>query len=199
MDKYIRYIPALLTLFFIFTANSNAAEWQLDSDNSQLNFISTKKVHISEIHHFKDVQGRFDSQGELTLNVNLASVDTNIVVRDERMKKFLFEVEHFATATIFATIDTEVIAAIAEGASRLLTVDATLDLHGEQKLLTMDVIVTRLVGAKLSVASVAPVIIDVADFSLVAGVEKLRELANLPSISYTVPVSFYLMFKLKRS
>ncbi|RKZ87016.1 MAG: hypothetical protein DRQ39_04925 [Gammaproteobacteria bacterium] len=96
-----------------------------------------------------------------------------------------------------ANIDTSDIDAIAEGASALLTVDVELNLHGETKPLTMDIAVTRLAGAKLSVVSVRPVILNVSDFSLVAGVEKLRELAKLPSISQAVPVSFYLIFKLK--
>lgn len=197
MNMKISYIKLLLLMFSLFSANIFAAEWQLDSINSQLSFISTKKVNVAETHHFKKVQGSVGSQGQLTLAIDLASVDTNITVRDERMKEYLFETDIFTTATVRANIDMSDIDAIAEGASVLLTVDVELDLHGETKPLTMDIVVTRLVGAKLSVVSVHPVILNVSDFSLVAGVEKLRELAKLPSISQAVPVSFYLVFKLK--
>lgn len=191
------HITLLLVMFSLFSANTLAAEWQLDPTNSQVSFISTKKVNVAETHYFKKIQGSVDSQGQLTLAIDLASVDTNIPVRDERMKEYLFETDVFTTATVRANIDTSDIDAIAEGASALLTVDVELNLHGETKPLTMDIVVTRLAGAKLSVVSVQPVILNVSDFSLVAGVEKLRELAKLPSISQAVPVSFYLIFKLK--
>ena len=197
MNIKCSYITIVLLMFSFFSVNALAAEWQLDPAHSQLSFISTKKINVAETHYFRKLEGNVDSAGQLTLAIDLASVDTNISVRDERMKEFLFEVDIFTTATIRATIDTSEIDAIAEGASARLTVDAVLDLHGEKKLLKMDVVVTRLVGAKLSVVSVAPTILNLSDFSLVSGVEKLRELAKLPSISHAVPVSFYLVFKLK--
>ena len=191
------YIRLLLVIFSLFSINAFAVEWQLDPTNSQVSFISTKKINVAETHYFRQLDGSVDSQGQLTLAIDLASVDTNITVRDERMREYLFEVDIFTTATVSASIDMSDVAAIAEGASARITVDAELDLHGEKKPLKMDVVVTRLVGAKLSVVSVQPVILNISDFALISGVEKLRELANLPSISQAVPVSFYLMFKLK--
>jgi len=197
MNIKTSYITLLLVTISLFSINAFAVEWQLDPINSQLSFISTKKVNVAETHYFRNIQGSVDSQGQLILAIDLASVDTNITVRDERMREYLFEVDIFTTATVSASIDTSDVDAIAEGASARLTVDAELDLHGEKKTLKMDVVVTRLVGAKLSVVSVQPVILNLSDFSLVSGVEKLRELAKLPSISQAVPVSFYLIFKLK--
>ncbi|MDT8371482.1 MAG: YceI family protein [Gammaproteobacteria bacterium] len=195
MNKHTIWLNVLLIMLSINTAF--ATQWQLDNDNSQLNFISTKKTHVSEIHQFKRLDGTIDDSGNVIITIDLASIDTKIAIRDERMTTFLFDVASYPTAVLKATIDPETIDAIAEGASSELTVDATLELHGQSVPLTLDVVVTRLVGAKLSVVSVKPVLLNVADFSLVAGVEKLRELANLPSISHTVPVSFYLNFGLK--
>jgi hypothetical protein len=45
------------------------------------------------------------------------------------------------------------------------------------------------------VTTVQPVIIKAEDFALVAGINKLQALAKLPSIAYTVPVSFVLTFQ----
>lgn len=195
MNKHTIWLSALLIMLSMNTAF--ATQWQLDSDNSQLNFISTKKTHVSEIHQFKTLDGTIDDSGNVNITIDLASIDTKIPVRDERMTTFLFEIATYPVAVLKATIDPEAIDAIAEGASSELTVDATLELHGQTVPHTLDVVVMRLVGAKLSVVSVKPVLLNVTDFSLVAGVEKLRELASLPSISYTVPVSFYLNFGLK--
>lgn len=181
----------------ISSISAHAIDWVIDGNNSQLNFVSIKKINIAEVHEFKKLQGSYDSQGHFILDIDLASVDTQIPVRDDRMKNDFFEVSKFSTAKITAMIDTDLVDAIAEGASERFTVDANLDLHGVLKPLTLDVIVTRLVGAKLSVVSAQPIIINAGDFALASGINKLMELASLPSISQAVPVSFYLTLKLK--
>jgi polyisoprenoid-binding protein YceI len=192
------YLKIVATTLVLFSVPTFAVEWILDSNTSQLNFISIKKGNVAEVHQFKSLQGQYDEQGKLTVTIDLASVDTQNPVRDERMKEHLFEVNSYSSAILSATVDTEIIDAIAEGASEQRTVDAILELHGDTKPLKIDVIITRLVGAKLSVVSVKPVVINAGDFSLVKGIDKLMALAKLPSISQAVPVTFYLTFNLKR-
>jgi len=195
----MKYIKAVLFVLLAgFTLITSASEWLIDNDHSQLNFISTKKVNIAEVHQFTELRGGLDASGQFSVNINLASVDTHISIRDSRMAEFLFEIESYATATLSANIDLEALDAIPLGASSRMSVGATLELHGESKALELDVIITRLIGGQLSVVSAQPVILNTADFSLVAGVDKLREIAKLPSISQAVPVSFYLILNLKR-
>ncbi len=190
-------LTALIVALSLSSISAYAADWVIDSSGSQLNFISIKKMNIAEVHQFKQLQGSYDSRGNFVLDIDLASVDTQVPIRDDRMKKELFEISKFSTAKLTAMIDTDQIDAIAEGASERFTFDAKLDLHGVTKPITLDVIVTRLVGAKLSVVSAKPVIINADDFELASGINKLMELASLPSISHVVPVSFYLTLKLK--
>ena len=180
----------------LFAVNIYASEWHVDSSHSQVNFISVKKINIAEVHQFEDVQGSLNSDGLFSLNIDLTSVNTHNAVRDERMKKFFFNTEQFSTATLNAEISPSILDSIAEGANTYVNIDAVLKLHGESKPLKLDVIITRLVGAKLLVVSAKPVILNVNDFSLISGVNKLMELAKLPSISHAVPVSFNLMLKL---
>ncbi|NOQ93574.1 MAG: YceI family protein [Methylophaga sp.] len=195
--KLIKFVAVILSTLIVSTINVYAAEWVVDADKSQLNFISIKKGTIAEIHQFDQFQGQLNSQGQFELKIDLTSVDTNIAVRDERMKKHFFNVDSFATATLTSNIDLSLLDAIAQGSSAPLVIDANLELHGEIKPVQLNVIITRLVGAKLSVVNTQPVIINVADFALVSGVNKLMELAKLPSISHAVPVSFYLTLNLK--
>ncbi|OUR63519.1 hypothetical protein A9Q79_10475 [Methylophaga sp. 42_25_T18] len=194
--KYYKFVQlSVLLISGLLLSNAvTANEWQLNTDASQLSFISTKKIHIAETHQFNQLNGFLDAQGQFSLDIDLASVDTQIAVRDERMKTYLFDIKQFSTAKVSAKVDLAVLESIAEGGSKQMIIDAMLALHGETQPLTLKVVVTRLVGAKLSVASVQPVILNVGDFALVAGIEKLRELAKLPSISHAVPVSFYLIF-----
>lgn len=187
-----------MAVLICLCTTSFASEWIVDNAQSELSFISIKKGNVAEIHQFTKLKGILDGQGNFTLSIDLASVDTRNAIRDERMKNFLFEVEQFTTATLTAHIAPSDLDAIAEGASQRLSIDSTLSLHGMDKKVPMDIVVTRLVGAKFSVVSAKPIILKVDDFSLVLGVEKLRELANLPSISHAVPVSFYLILNLKK-
>lgn len=196
LHKLIKMMAAVVSLSLI-SSGAYAIDWIIDGSQSQLNFVSIKKNKIAEVHSFKELKGAYDSQGQFTLDIDLASVDTNNPVRDDRMNNYLFEVNRFSTATITSKIDTALIDAIAEGASELFTIDASLDLHGVVTALELDVLVTRLVGAKLSVVSARPVIINADDFGLMPGINKLMELAKLPSISQAVPVSFYVTLKLK--
>jgi len=176
----------------------HSADWVLDATQSQLNFVSIKKGSVAEIHQFQNIQGSLDSEGQLKINIDLSSVDTNIDIRNERLKTFLFEIDKFTTATLTATIAPSILDAIPEGGSARITVDSTLNLHGESEPLEIDVVITRLVGAKLSAVSVTPIIINAGNFSLIAGIDKLMALAKLPSISHAIPVNFYLTFSLKR-
>jgi len=199
--KFINLIQLvrISTLALLISSTGvNAAQWVIDNQHSQLNFISTKKVNIAEVHQFRSFQGALDSKGQFELAIDLSSVDTSIAVRDERMTKYLFDVEQFSTATLTANIDLAILDAIAQGAASVpLEIDANLSLHGETKPIKLNVIISRLVGAKLAVVSAQPVIVKAEDFALVLGVNKLMELAKLPSISQAVPVSFYLTLNLK--
>jgi polyisoprenoid-binding protein YceI len=190
MYKKLLPLAAMMMAF-----NVQAAEWALDNSASTLNFISTKKTHVSEVHQFKELNGSVKADGQVTVSINLASVDTSIDVRNERMKLYLFDTEHFTSANLKTTVDPKLIETLQIGDTKILALDAMLDLHGKAMPLTLDVVVTRLSNDELSVVSLKPVLVKASEFDLVAGIDKLQELAGLPSIGHTVPVSFYLNFK----
>jgi polyisoprenoid-binding protein YceI len=170
----------------------SAANWQLDNDQSQLNFVSIKKGNVAEVHHFERLTGSLSENGTFTLDIDLESVNTNIEIRDQRMREFLFDVVDFPAASLTAQVEPGLVAELASGMSRTATIDAELSLHGQKQSLTIDVLVTKLSDNTLMLVSAEPLVLNVSDFDLVQGVEKLRELAGLPSISHAVPVSFYL-------
>lgn len=189
----LRVLLATATLGLAF-ANSAFAGWKLDEQASKLNFLSTKKAQIIEQHSFKKVAGKVAANGQVNLQIDLASVETNIPIRNERMQKYLFETDKFANATISAKVDSGVLAALAVGELKTLELAAELDLHGNKQKLTVPVTVVKGNQGQLYVNSVGSVVINAADFALVEGINKLQELAGLPSITYAVPVSFNLVF-----
>jgi hypothetical protein len=46
----------------------------------------------------------------------------------------------------------------------------------------------------VSVTTVQPIVVNANALDLMAGIERLREVAGLPSIGYSVPVTFSLTF-----
>lgn len=183
----------VLSLTLLIASPAYSA-WQLDAKHSSLTFVSIKKGTVAENHRFKQFSGSIENDGSAQITIDLNSVDTNIAIRDERMAKFLFETVQFAQASFSAQLDDNTIKAIAVGSSQKMKVKGSLKLHGQQQELMLNVMVAKLSEKKMMVTTLQPVIIKAADFSLVAGINKLKSIANLPSIAYSVPVSFVLSF-----
>ncbi|WP_418358995.1 MULTISPECIES: YceI family protein [Shewanella] len=169
-----------------------AGDWQVNQDHSRISFISVKKNDIAEVHHFKQVSGQLTDSGAFSLSINLNSVDTGIQIRDERMQTILFEVAQFPQLKVNATINPQLLFGMKAGDTLTTQVNATVELHGKKQAKTIDVLVAKLSDNKLVISSFAPILVQADEFNLVAGVEKLREIAGLPSISLAVPVSFVL-------
>jgi polyisoprenoid-binding protein YceI len=170
------------------------ADWTLDSESARVHFVSVKAGKIAEVHRFERVRGGLDGDGNVRIEITLASVDTGIEIRNERMQSMLFEVSEFPMAIITAQLAPAAFANLSAGESRVVETAATLALHGRTQALDLAVRVTGARDGGLLVSSVAPVIVNAADFALARGVERLREVAGLPSISPAVPVTFSLAF-----
>lgn len=184
----------LLLLIGVFSATVQA-DYQLDSAQSSLHFVSIKKDKIAETHSFQRLSGSISSDGAAKIIIDLASVETNIPIRNERMKSLLLETAVYPTAEVSATLDEAQLTNIPLGATIILPTTLTLDLHGQSKAIQAELRVTSIEGGALLVTTVRPVLLSAFDFGLDAGIQKLMEVANLPSISTAVPVTFTLIFK----
>mgnify|MGYP001189698050 CR=1 FL=1 len=171
------------------------AAWELDAEKSALTFVSTKATNIAEVHRFTDLSGAMDGEGEVTIKIGLGSVDTGIEIRDDRMRDMLFDTGHYENATLVADVDLERLDELGLGQSMELTIEGILSLHGESATLNIEVIVARLSSSTLLVTSKRLVVVNALAFKLAEGVEALRKIAGLPSISLAVPVSFVLEFE----
>ena len=184
----------LIIITTLLAAGPCFAAWTLDNDSSQVSFVSVKAGDAGEVHRFTEISGELSSSGKASVTIQLASVDTLIPLRDERMRELLFQTNLFPTASLSTDIDMDALNAIKPGDSMDMAANLTLDLHGQQLTLVAEMIVARLGVHRLMVSSRKPVIVNAASVDLVNGLEALREIANLPSISKAVPVSFVLTF-----
>lgn len=171
-----------------------SAHWTLDNEASRLSFVTVKAGDIGEVHHFKVLAGELEDDGNLAVSVQLASVDTLIPIRDERMQEFLFETQLFPTASFTASLNMSDIQSLPVGASQFMDIAGTLTVRDTPTPVLLQVMMTRPGNRSVVVSTLQPVVVSARALGLSAGVEKLRELAGLPSISDAVPVTFVLTF-----
>lgn len=183
-----------LAAILLFSANASYAHWQLNNQLSQLNFTTTKAGNIGEAHRFKELAGQIDDAGNIRLEINTASVDTLIPIRDERMQKLLFQSGVFPNAVFTATIEGGLPADLSVGASKIVDLSGALTIRDKSVPTSGQVLVTRVNARSVLVTSLAPIMVNAASFDLASAVEQLREIAGLPSISLAVPVTFTLTF-----
>ena len=156
--------------------------------------MSVKAGDIGETHFFKELAGSVTPEGQVTLSVPLASVETYIDIRNERMRDLFFEVTQFPTATLTSQVDLAAFDAIEVGQRQEAEIVVTLDLHGGTAEYDAKVFVTRLLANRVSVSTIEPLILSVGDFDLGDGLEELKVVAGLPSITPAVPVMASLVF-----
>lgn len=187
-------IISSIALLLVFLSPSAFAKWQLQGNESRVNFVSVKSSQTAEIHYFKKLNGAISDTGAVELNIDLTSAETNIGIRNDRVKAMLFETSIFSQAKVSGAIDIEKVAHLNIGDSYIETVKLDLDLHGASQEVSNEVQVVKLNDGKLLVNSIRPVVINASSFGLEKGIEQLREVAKLPSISTAIPVTFNLIF-----
>jgi polyisoprenoid-binding protein YceI len=171
------------------------ASWQLDNEQSKLSYTSIKNEQVAEVNYFKQLSGTISERSEVLFEVNLLSVETNILLRNERLQQFLFETNLYPKARFIAELPKDLINSVKVGESKAHQLSGVINLHGVIKDVSVEVMVSRLADNKLVVSSVMPLLIKAQDFNLEAGIAKLQEIAKLPGITSTVPVQFTLTFK----
>ncbi|MBF6038641.1 YceI family protein [Pseudomonas sp. P154a] len=185
------------TLAFLLLAGatlSARADWYLDGESSRLSFISTKNANLSEVQRFLVLHGKVDAKGLAEVEVELESVNSGIPLRDERMRKELFEIQTYPEALITAQIDLRPINDLAPGAQLELRLPLTVNLHGKQHQYNAELLATRLDDRRFQVVTLEPLVINAEDFDLAPGLETLRKVADLSAISLSVPVGAVLIF-----
>ena len=177
--------------------------WRVDLAQSSVNFVSTKAGApgaggVSEVSRFGRFSGGMSAQGRVEFDVELASVDTGVGIRDERLRTVLFNVAAVPRATFSAQIDPALIAALPPQGARDVELAGQLTLAGQTKPVAARVRVARGAGGDLQVGTREPIVVDAQQFGLKPGVEALRELMGLNFLASAAPVTFALVLHEQR-
>ena len=178
-------------------ANVAEQNWGLVDEQSRLSFISIKKGDVAEVHYFGGLAGKVDASGQAVVEIVLDTLETNIDVRNTRMREHLFETNLYPIASIKTDLPMADLRAMKIGERSVFDVVLEVKLHGVKSSIEGDLMVTRVSGNKVLVETRTPILVHADEFDLVEGLDILQELANLPSITPIVPVSFSLVFEAK--
>jgi polyisoprenoid-binding protein YceI len=169
--------------------------WTLDPAGSRLAYVSIKAGEVAETNRFDTLAGSVAADGTASLDIDLASVNTGVDIRNERMRDIFFGVTENPTATVTAKLDPAAFAGLAVGQSLARPLTASVTIKGASADLETEVLVTRVSADRVTVVPTAPVIVSTDMFGLTDELGELRALAQLPSITPAVPVTFSLAFK----
>ncbi|UVK44039.1 OmpA family protein [Mesorhizobium sp. AR07] len=184
---------SVLLLPGLGTANAQT-NWTLDPTASVLTYQSVKKNTIVETNKIRNISGSLTSAGDAKVTFDLNSVDTGVDLRNVRMRFLFFETFKFPSAELTAKVDPAAFADLATKRRVKAVLPFRLNLHGVDKDLEANVVVTMISDNMVSVASEAPVAVHVEDFGLLPNVDKLQQAANVTNIVPTASVSFDFVF-----
>ena len=196
IDSAQKLITTTIVSAFLASLSLSAlGDWELVPGESDIAFATIKNSAVVESHTFERFSGEVTLSGAANIRVDLASVETRIPIRNERMGTLLFNIDQFPSLDINSKLDVKSLANMEEGASTHLEVPAKINLHGTEANILLPLVVTRLSSKRFQVVTTKPVIAYASQFGLTKGVEALRLIAQLATITPAVPVTFSLIFE----
>ena len=181
------FVQAATLLITLVITGSAHAGWDVTA-SSRVGFVSIKNNSIGENNVFEQVTGSISDAGHVAVSIDLTSVETGVDIRNERLKRMLFEVAKFPTARVQATLSASQLDALKTAGSVSETVKVTVSLHG----MSVDKLAALSVGVSedgLRVTSTQPIVVTAQDFGLESGVAALQAIAGLNAISRSIPIT----------
>ena len=171
---------------------AHADTWSLSGGESKIAFGSVKKDTIGEVHHFKSISGSVDG-GKVSVEIDVASVETWIDIRNERMQKMVLNAS--PKAMLSAEIDAEELNGMKAGDTTTVDVEGTLTINGNDIPIETSLFVARLSDKKMMATTDEMIMLSTKEAGIDEGVSKLMEVAKLPSITRVSPVTLRLVFE----
>ncbi len=169
-----------------------ADSWTLAPEGSHLAYGSIKKDTVGEVNSFTRLSGHVSPDGKADIKIDLSSVETNIDIRNERMIGYVFR--KAGSATLTAQLDMDEVSGLGIGKTTIVDAEAVLSLAGTDAAFDAEMFVARLSETSVMVSTNDMVFLSTEDAGVNAGIDTLMELADLPGITRTVPITARLIF-----
>ncbi len=183
-----------LLLLSIFAVMSVQASWTLDNDRSKFYFTFTKNTHLATTATFERLKGSISEKGNASLYIDLASLESGIVKRDNRLRDLFFKVVDFPMAEVSVRLSKRIKKKIIEGETAPVQVSAKVALNGKQVRMRPELSVFEHKNGDIEVSSVQPILLNASAFGYDEQVQTLVDLAGVNNISKTVMINFRLYY-----
>ena len=183
---------ALIGAVILSASAASAEMWTLDGANSKVGFGSVKSDFIGEAHSFSGLSGTVSEDGTVDITLDLATLETNIDIRNERMQEHVFKMA--PDAKLMAEVDMEAMESLEVGGTMMSVVEGTLMFLGQEVFVDLPVVAARLSDEQVLIMSDGVTYLSTEELGVDAGVDVLMDLAGLESIDRAVPVTVRFMF-----
>lgn len=187
-------LVALAAAFAALGGMATAQSWTLNGEASKVAFGSIKSNEVGEVHSFSGLSGSAQPDGTVMVEIDLSTVETLIDIRNERMVEYVFQ--NVPKAVINAEIEMEEVNGLGVGESTVVEAFGSLTLVGNELDIDAEMYVLRVSETQVMVTTNDMIMLSTEEIGINAGVDKLMELAELPSITRVSPVTLRLMFDL---
>ncbi len=187
--KHVFFAAALAALV---APPSHADTWELDAEHSRLAFASIKNDYIGEVHTFENLSGTVSEDGVAEIEIDLASIETTIDIRNERMIEHVFNM--IPAARLTAELDMSFADDLNIGEMTTTEVFAVLSFVGVELDVETTMVVIRLTEDRVLAMSNDMAFVETDLAGVDAGIDVLKDLASLDSIARAVPVTARFVF-----
>ncbi len=167
--------------------------WKSVAEESRVAFGSIKRNVAGEVHHFNNVVGTVKENGDVSITIDLASIETNIDIRNERMIKHVFQ-EGKAAAVITGKINMDEINGLKPGQTDVIEIEAKFTFAGIENDIDAEMLVARLSEDRVLVSTADFIMLSTEDLGIDPGVDILKKLADLSGITRVTPVAIRMVF-----
>lgn len=194
----IRYLPWITLCFLTLTGLAAASPltqgWTLQPGASSLSFTSNVQGAASDTSSFSEIGGDIAPDGAARLLVSLDSVETDDDLRDARLRYLLFQSFRHPTAEVTAHIDPDTLSGLQQRRSKAISLPVSLTLNETTIDLDAELDLVLLTDDIVSASTIRPVRLNLADFNLLPGLQRLETAAGV-QILPTTDITFELLFR----
>ncbi|MDE1460902.1 YceI family protein [Spartinivicinus poritis] len=189
----------LITTLAASTALPVQAAWQVQSEHSKVNFVTekifTNGKSVKETQLISGVSGQVNDQKQAEIKIDLATIDTKIPIRNDRIKQWVLDTTNYRYATVKADLSGIDEQKLTVGAAKQMEVDGQLTIRETTLPIKLFVKVTKNAAADYLVESYQDTSININQYGGEAGVQQMTKVMGLKSITSVVPVKWALTLK----
>jgi hypothetical protein len=180
----------------LYAQHHEESGWQLVPEESQIAYGSIKANVAGEVNTFKNIDGAIAADGLAMISIDLASVETNVDVRNQRMIKYIFGDNTKAVLT--TQIDMTKIQSLKVGDTTELDVEGVLSFLGQEVDVDTRFFIVKLSDTRVMASSESMIMMPTEELGINAGIDTLMALAKLPSITRVTPITLRFVFELDK-